>query len=67
MWRRSDRLNVMKQAASLKNVPSDVLLPGIVVNTSPTNFAPIRQLQLMRLKGQEWQPIGEILQASSTE
>jgi branched-chain amino acid transport system substrate-binding protein len=57
----------MKQAASLKNVPSDVLLPGIVVNTSPTNFAPIRQLQLMRLKGQEWQPIGEILQASSTE
>jgi branched-chain amino acid transport system substrate-binding protein len=61
------RLNVMKQAASLKDVPSDVLLPGIVVNTSPTNYAPIRQLQLMRLKGEQWQTFGEILQASGTE
>ena len=37
------RENIMKQAANLKNVELDGLLPGIKVNTSPTNFAPITQ------------------------
>ena len=55
------RENVMKQAASLKDVSSDVLIPGISINTSPTNFAPIQQLQLMRLKGEKWEAFGPII------
>src|SRR5215472_3858832 len=41
------RANIMKQAANLKDFEPDTLLPGIKINTSPTNFAPIRQLQMM--------------------
>ena len=46
------RENVMKQAASLKDFRTEVLLPGIKINTSATNFAPISQLQLQRFKGE---------------
>ena len=42
------RENVMKQAASLKDFAPDTLLPGVKINTSPTDFAPIEQLQMMR-------------------
>lgn len=56
------RENVMKQAASLKDVTSDVLIPGILINTSATNFSPIQQLQLMRFKGDKWEAFGDILQ-----
>jgi ABC-type branched-subunit amino acid transport system substrate-binding protein len=55
------RANVMKQAANLKNFRTEVLLPGITVNTSPTDFAPISQLQLMRFKGQRWELFGDII------
>ena len=47
------RENVMKQAASLKDFAPDTLLPGIKINTSPTDFAPIEQLQMMRFKGEK--------------
>src|ERR1700687_5559754 len=43
------RDNVMKQAANLKNFTSDMLLPGITINTSPDDFFPIEQMQLMRV------------------
>jgi len=55
------RENVMKQAASLHDVNLPMLLPGITVNTSPTNFAPIRQAQLRRFNGERYVPFGEIL------
>jgi branched-chain amino acid transport system substrate-binding protein len=55
------RENVMKQAASIKNLELGGLLPGIKVNTSPTDFAPISQVQLMRLKGESWERFGEVL------
>jgi branched-chain amino acid transport system substrate-binding protein len=55
------RANVMKQAASLKDFRTEVLLPGIKINTSPTDFAPISQLQLMRFKGEKWELFGEII------
>jgi branched-chain amino acid transport system substrate-binding protein len=55
------RENVMKQAASLKDFEPGGLLPGIKVNTSPTDFAPISQLQLQRFKGENWELFGEIL------
>ncbi len=55
------RANVMKQAASLKDLELDTLLPGIKINTSPTDFAPIEQLQMMRFKGEKWELFGPII------
>ena len=55
------RENVMKQAASLKDFRSDVLLPGIAINTSPTDFAPIESLQLQRFNGRQWVLSGEVM------
>ena len=55
------RENVMKQAASLKDFVPDTLLPGVKINTSPTDFAPIEQLQMMRFKGEKWDLFGDIL------
>jgi branched-chain amino acid transport system substrate-binding protein len=60
------RENVMKQAASLKDLELDGLLPGIKINTSPTDFAPLSSLQLIRLKGETWDRFGEILSADVT-
>jgi branched-chain amino acid transport system substrate-binding protein len=53
--------NVMKQAANLKNFESDVLLPGIKINTGPDDFAPIQAVQLARFDGKEFARFGEIL------
>ena len=55
------RANVMKQAANLKDFRTEVLLPGIKINTSPTNFAPINQLQLEVFKGERWVLFGDII------
>jgi branched-chain amino acid transport system substrate-binding protein len=55
------RENVMKQAASLKDFTPDTLLPGVKINTSATDFAPIRQLQMMRFKGEKWDLFGDII------
>jgi branched-chain amino acid transport system substrate-binding protein len=55
------RENVMRQAASLKNFEVPVLLPGIRINTSPTDFYPIEQVQLARFDGKRWVPFGEVL------
>ena len=55
------RANVMKQAANLKGFTTDTLLPGIKIETSPTDFAPISQLQMMRFKGDKWELFGDII------
>lgn len=55
------RANVMKQAASLKDFTPDTLLPGVKINTSPSDFAPISQLQMQRFKGEKWEQFGDIL------
>jgi ABC-type branched-subunit amino acid transport system substrate-binding protein len=57
------RANVMKQAASLKDFRTEVLLPGIKINTSATDFAPISQLQLMKFKGEKWDLFGDVISA----
>jgi branched-chain amino acid transport system substrate-binding protein len=59
------RENLMHQAASLNNVEIDALLPGIRLNSSPTNFHPIRQMQLMRWNGKSWDLFGDVLQGAS--
>ena len=57
------RENVMRQAANLRDFRTEVLLPGIKVNTSATDFAPISQLQLMKFKGERWELFGDIISA----
>ena len=57
------RENVMKQAASLRNFRTEMLLPGITINTSATDFAPVSQLQLMRFKGEKWELFGDVISA----
>jgi branched-chain amino acid transport system substrate-binding protein len=60
------RADIMKQAASLKDFQPDTLLPGITINTSTTDFAPIKQLQMMRFKGEKWELIGGIMSGEVT-
>jgi branched-chain amino acid transport system substrate-binding protein len=55
------RENVMQQAANLHDLALPMLLPGIMVNTSPTNFAPIKQAQMRRFDGERYVPFGPIL------
>jgi branched-chain amino acid transport system substrate-binding protein len=55
------RANIMKQAANLKDFTPDTLLPGIKINTSATDFAPIEQLQMMRFKGEKWEMFGDVI------
>jgi branched-chain amino acid transport system substrate-binding protein len=55
------RENIMKQAANIKNLELGGLLPGVKVNTSATDFAPISQLQLMKFKGEAWERFGDVI------
>jgi branched-chain amino acid transport system substrate-binding protein len=55
------RANIMKQAASIKDLELGGLLPGVKVNTSASDFAPISQLQLMKFKGAKWDLFGDII------
>jgi len=55
------RENVMKQAANLKHLKVPMLLPGIEVNTSPTDFFPIEQMQLEKFDGKNWELVGEVI------
>ena len=52
------RDNVMRQAANLKNFRTTNLLPGITINTNPADFAPIKQVQFRRFKGDTWELFG---------
>jgi branched-chain amino acid transport system substrate-binding protein len=54
------RENVMNQAANL-HLELPMLLPGIAINTSATNFAPIRQAQMRRFDGERYVPFGPVL------
>jgi branched-chain amino acid transport system substrate-binding protein len=54
------RENVMRQAASLKNLQLGMLLPGIAVNTGPTDFAPIKQMQMEKFSGDKWELFGPV-------
>ncbi len=56
------RENVMKQAASLKHVTGDLSLPGMEINTSPTDYRVNKQLQMMRFDGERWELFGPILE-----
>jgi branched-chain amino acid transport system substrate-binding protein len=55
------RENIMKQAASLKDFEPGLLLPGIKIDTSPTDFYPIEQLQLQKFEGEAWKLFGPVM------
>jgi ABC-type branched-subunit amino acid transport system substrate-binding protein len=55
------RENVMRQAANLKNIKLPLLLPGMTINTSPTDYFPIEQGQLAKFTGTLWQGFGELI------
>jgi branched-chain amino acid transport system substrate-binding protein len=55
------RENVMRQAASLKGLVHDMMLPGITINTSPTDFYPFEQMQMLRFDGTRWETFGPVI------
>ena len=55
------RENIMKEAANLHGFRVPMLLPGITINTSPTDFAPIKQIQMARFDGERWQLFGPLI------
>jgi branched-chain amino acid transport system substrate-binding protein len=59
------RENVMKQAASLKDFAPDTLLPGVKINTSATDYAPIEQLRMIQFKAGKWEMFGDIISAET--
>ena len=59
------RENIMKQAASIKNFESDVLIPGILANTGEKDFSPLEDMQMMRFKGSRWEPFGVVIKGRS--
>jgi len=61
------RENVLKQAAGLHNVELDLLLPGISVSTSPTDYRVNKQLQMVKFDGEHWQAFGPILTDAAKE
>ncbi len=59
------RENIMRQAANIHDLDARVLFPGIRINTSPTNFHPIRQMQLTRWNGEFWEVFGKLLEGGT--
>ncbi|WMT76449.1 hypothetical protein [Bradyrhizobium sp. Ash2021] len=51
----------MKQAASFDHVSLDLFLPGIEINTTPTDYDAIKDMQLMRFEGASWKLIGKLI------
>jgi branched-chain amino acid transport system substrate-binding protein len=60
------RENVMRQATNIKDMDVPVLLPGIKINTSPTNYHPIRAMQLVRWDGKTWVRFGQVIEGAQT-
>ncbi|MEA2812275.1 MAG: branched-chain amino acid transport system substrate-binding protein [Rhodospirillaceae bacterium] len=60
------RANLMKQAASFQKFRVPLLLPGITVSTSPTDFYPIQAVQLQRFKGETWELFGDVMHAEGS-
>jgi len=55
------RENIMHQAASLHDLELPLLLPGIRINTSPTDYRPVKQMRSMRFNGRNWDLFGDLI------
>jgi hypothetical protein len=60
------RENIMRQAANLKNFSPKLLLTGMAINTSPTDFYPIEQGQLAKFTGTLWQGFGDLISTNAS-
>jgi branched-chain amino acid transport system substrate-binding protein len=60
------RKNIMKQVTSMHDLENPVLLPGIKLNTSPTNYHPIRAMQLEKWNGKSWVLFGNVIQGAAS-
>ena len=58
--------NIMKQVTSLHDVENPVLLPGIKISTSPTNYHPITAMQLEKWDGKTWVLFGNVIQGAGS-
>jgi branched-chain amino acid transport system substrate-binding protein len=54
----------MRQAANIKDLQLPMMLPGIKMNTSPTDYFPIENMQMMRWNGKQWVRFGDLLSGS---
>jgi ABC-type branched-subunit amino acid transport system substrate-binding protein len=61
------RANIMKQAASIKSLQLEGLLPDVTINTSASDFAPIKQFQLRKFKGERWELFGDVISSEVGE
>ena len=57
------RENIMRQAASMQGFRVETMLPGIKINTSANDFAPIQSVQMQRFNGKQWELFGEVISA----
>jgi ABC-type branched-subunit amino acid transport system substrate-binding protein len=55
------RENILRQATNIRDFELPMGLPGTRVNTSPDNYFPIRQMQLSRFNGENWEPFGDLM------
>jgi len=60
------RDNIMKQAASISDLKLPMLLPGITISTSATDFAPIKQMELQKFEGETWKLFGGVISGSGS-
>jgi branched-chain amino acid transport system substrate-binding protein len=60
------RENIMHQAANIKGLEVDMLLPGIKVNTGPADYAPVKSIQLRKFTGERWEAFGPVIEASAS-
>ena len=60
------RENIMKQAAGMHDLKLPMLIPGITITTGADDFAPIKQMQLMKFDGNTWQLFGEVISGSGS-
>jgi branched-chain amino acid transport system substrate-binding protein len=58
------RENIMKEAANVKSLKIDTLLPGVTIQTGAKDYAPIQSVQLMRFNGKQWERFGEIINSA---
>jgi len=62
---RLTRANILHQATNLRNFAAPLLMPGITLNTTPSDYVPIKQFQLMRFKGEAYEKVGELIRAAA--
>jgi branched-chain amino acid transport system substrate-binding protein len=56
------RDNIMRQAATLKNLALPMALPGVKLNTAPTDYYPIKQMWMQRFDGKQWVLVGDLIE-----